>query len=122
MSKAKTGETRIALPMPPSTNNLYVNVRGKGRVRSENYRKWNTEAGWTLVAQRPKRFDCPVRVAIEICPEGRGVFDIDNKNKAILDLLVQHDVITDDNRLTVRELVTRIVPKGAPCTVVVEAI
>ncbi len=32
--------TTVNLPYPPVLNNLYANVPGKGRVKSERYRAW----------------------------------------------------------------------------------
>ena len=112
---------RLALPWPPSTNALFFNVRGKGRVRSENYRKWAKEAGWTLNAQRPPKFKGPVTIGIELCPPSSRRFDLDNKNKALLDLLVTHRVIEDDNDSIVREVSVKRLDSGAPCTVVVRS-
>ncbi len=39
------------LPAPPSVNNLFRNVPGKGRVRSSEYVAWCEAAGWSLRAQ-----------------------------------------------------------------------
>lgn len=113
---------RLALPWPPSLNNMFLNVRGKGRIKSENYRKWETEAGWMIRAQRPRKFTVPVAVTVELCPPNNRAFDLDNKNKALLDLLVKHQVIIDDKHQWVRSVMIRIVPQGAPCTVMVEAV
>jgi len=108
--------------MPPSSNNMFVNVRGRGRVRSENYRKWSREAGWTLVAQRPPQFKVPVKISVEIHPPNARAFDLDNRKKALLDLLVEHQIIPDDSWRWVRDQRISVVETGAPCTVIVEAI
>ncbi len=115
-------ETRIVLPWPPSLNNMFLNVRGKGRVRSENYRKWATEAGWLLKSQKPHKFNEPVRVRVELNPPNARAFDLDNRNKALLDLLVEHGVIHDDSNRWVRGVSVEQVSAGAPCTVIVEAV
>lgn len=119
-----TAETvvRISLPMPPSLNNAFVNIAGKGRVRSENYRKWANQAGWLLKAQRVAPFNVPVRVRIEIKPENKRAFDLDNRTKAILDLLVTHGVLHDDSNKWVRGVSIEQVETGAPCTVEVQAL
>lgn len=117
-----TTEVRIVLPWPPSLNNMFLNVRGKGRVRSENYRKWLTEAGWLLKSQKPRRFHEPVRIRVELNPPNARAFDLDNRNKALLDLLVEHGVIIDDSNRWVRGVSVDQVPSGAPCTVIVEAV
>lgn len=113
---------RLSLPMPPSANNAFINVKGRGRVRSENYRKWADHAGWLVKAQRPKPFNVPVKIRIEIKPENNRAFDLDNRTKAVLDLLVTHGVLHDDSNKWVRGVTIEQVDEGAPCTVEVEAI
>ncbi len=115
-------EVRLALPWPPSVNMLYQNVPGRGRVVTREYTAWKREAGWTLQAQRPPKFKGPVAVTVELCPPHARRFDLDNKNKCILDLLVTHQVIADDNADLVREVLVRRVNEGAPCTVIVRTL
>ena len=115
-------EARISLPWPPSANSLFLNVRGKGRVRTENYRKWATEAGWLLKSQHTRKFHEPVKVRVELNPPNARAFDLDNRNKALLDLLVEHGVIIDDSNRWVRAVSVEQVSAGAPCTVIVEAV
>jgi crossover junction endodeoxyribonuclease RusA len=87
----------MKLPMPPSTNNLFVNVPKRGRVPSGRYRQWKTAAGLMLNVQRPHRVIGSVRVLIYVPEKTRG--DIDNRVKAVLDLLVAHGVIEDDKHV-----------------------
>jgi Holliday junction resolvase RusA-like endonuclease len=101
---------------------LYQNVRGKGRVSTREYEAWKREAGWTLQAQRPTKFRGPVTVAVELCPPHNRRFDLDNKNKCLLDLLVRHNVIPDDHSDIVREVNVKRVEQGAPCTIIVRSI
>lgn len=88
----------IDLPLPPSVNGLYVNVPGRGRVRSKTYRAWAKAAGWELVLQRPKpvagRYSMTVRVGRR--SDGRRS-DVENRLKALSDLLATHGVIGDDS-------------------------
>lgn len=95
----------FTLPLPPSTNNLYVNVRGQGRVPSKQYTAWQKAAAM----QVPK--DChllPSTFAVELAIEAgrdwnwRG--DIANREKAVIDLLVKRGVLLDDNSKYLREL------------------
>ena len=92
------------LTRPPSANQLFTNVKGRGRVRTRRYMTWQNAAGWELKAQKPTVCHCPVRVSIEVqrtltkkgawsLKEGDG----DNLVKAIMDLLVTHGVLLDDN-------------------------
>jgi Holliday junction resolvase RusA-like endonuclease len=90
------------LPIPPSVNGLYINVRGRGRVKSARYRAWLKHAGWELQAQkgRMKTILGPVKVAIyAVRPKGQRAPDIDNIQKALLDILVEHKIIEDDRHV-----------------------
>ena len=84
----------IKLPMPPSTNSLFRNVAGVGRVQTKTYKRWRKEAGWALKEQKV----IPVSAAyfLDITVERKGRRDISNCIKAIEDLLVRHQVTPDD--------------------------
>lgn len=94
----------LTLPLPPSTNKLFANVPGKGRIRTKAYKQWRHDAGWELKAQRPTPVAGNVAVAIHVPQSMRG--DVDNRLKALLDLLVAHHVIEDD-RLVSKLIVER---------------
>ena len=49
------------LALPPSVNQLFANVAGKGRVRTGRYRAWAQVAGWQIKTQRPVRLRAMVR-------------------------------------------------------------
>ncbi len=100
---------RFRIPRPPSTNALYANVPGKGRVKTKRYRDWITAAGWEMRAQGTVNFSCgSVRMLIE----GVGKMDVDNV-KAIPDLCKAMGIIADDK--LIEDL--RIVRAGDVCTV-----
>lgn len=91
---------RLELPRPPSANNLYRNVPGKGRVRSNEYKRWQQQAGWVLQAARPGALQGAVMVHYLVPdPRDRRRRDIDNLAKPLTDLLVKHGVIEDDSLL-----------------------
>jgi Holliday junction resolvase RusA-like endonuclease len=91
---------RLELPRPPSANNLYRNVPGKGRVRSSEYRRWQQQAGWMLQVAQPGRITGAVAVHYLIPNAAdRRRRDIDNLAKPLNDLLVKHGVIEDDSRV-----------------------
>ena len=71
-------------------------------------REWRKTAGLEVMAQRPKKHLGPVSVAIELGAPDRRAFDIDNRSKALLDLLVMCRVIEADNSDVVRELHIRL--------------
>jgi len=107
--------------IPPSTNGLFANVPGKGRVRSERYRSWSNAAGWDLKRYKGPRFTGPVFLTITI---GRLPLnaDVSNRTKAIEDLLVEHGIIAGDTIRHVRGVNT--VMADAPfdgCTVQITA-
>lgn len=114
-------ETRISLPMPPSTNNLFINV-AHGRAPSASYTKWRIDAGWRLLSQHPANHKLPVRIWIEVRQVDQRRRDLDNKIKPILDLLVTHAVIPADDSRYVREITALWVDAGDDCVVTVRAV
>ncbi len=90
----------LILPMPPSVNNLFMNIK-RGRAITPEYKAWRTLAGLKLKSQHPK----PVkgRVALHYLI-GKGRADLDNIAKAPTDLLVEYGVIEGDGPGIVREL------------------
>jgi crossover junction endodeoxyribonuclease RusA len=93
----------LALPMPPSANNLWANVPGKGRVRTKQYRRWREDAGWSIRAARVPKVAGRVAIRIHAGLPGRKR-DLDNLVKPILDALTSFGVIEDDclaNRIAV---------------------
>jgi Holliday junction resolvase RusA-like endonuclease len=91
--------TTITISMPPSVNALWRAHR-KGVHRSRRYLAWLKEAGWELKTQRPKHFTGAVTVAVAIGRPDQRRRDLDNvATKALLDLLVAHQVIEDDSKV-----------------------
>lgn len=92
-------ELVFRIPSAPSTNGLYANVAGKGRVKSQRYRVWANAAGWAmkLDGDKPRTWNTITGpVSVEIISGGRK--DVDN-NKAVLDLLTDMAVIGDDSQV-----------------------
>jgi crossover junction endodeoxyribonuclease RusA len=92
--------TVIDLPPPPSLNNLFLNVTGRGRVLSGEYRAWRMEAGGVLKQQKPAPVLGQVMVKFEHNEKCR--IDPDNLLKAPFDLLVEHKIIAGDGPKIVR--------------------
>lgn len=85
----------IALPLPPSLNNAFVNRKdGKGRYRSSDYKAWQDRAAERLTLQSWDMPQPPYGVTIRVNIDHRS--DIDNRVKPVLDLLVKHGVLTGD--------------------------
>jgi crossover junction endodeoxyribonuclease RusA len=101
---APINQTIIDLPFPPSTNGLFANVAGKGRIRSDRYRQWANAAGWELKSQKPKKVSGPVSIAIYVEEKRDRKRDIDNLAKGPLDLLVSHRIIDGDDIKTIRRV------------------
>lgn len=102
MRKDQSGklEQTFFLPLPPSVNNLYLNLPGRGRVKSPKYRAWINEAGWKLLATKPVKVTGDLTLIVRaIRPDNRRR-DLGNLEKAVSDLLVAHRVIDDDSSIT----------------------
>jgi len=85
---------RVTLPLPPTANNGYIQIPGRGRVASQRLRQWKKDAGWTLQSQPRKTFVGPFRIAIYIPEKARG--DVDGYTKFCVDLIVAHKITPDD--------------------------
>lgn len=88
----------VRLPVPPSTNNLYINLK-HGRMVSPAYKAWRLEAGLKLNLRKSDTFGTlPVQVGLMV-PRKPKSRDIDNFAKAPIDLLVAHGIIADDKHI-----------------------
>ena len=97
---------KIALPVPPSTNELFRNVPGRGRVITGKYQRWIEDAKSRFWGVKYSMFDVPVFIVI-VLADGRGP-DCDNSLKAPIDLLKKMGVIKDDRRKYVRGVSARL--------------
>lgn len=83
--------------LPPSVNNLFINV-GRRRRRSPKYTEWQTEAGLLARSQvKSKRIQGPFAVYFYFVRPDKKRRDIDNLQKAILDLVSSLGFIDDDS-------------------------
>ena len=91
----------IRFPLPPSTNSLFANVVGRGRIKTPAYRRWRDGAVLMICSTRPVpgRMAGPCDVAIYL-PPFRG--DIDNRVKPCLDVAVAAGIIADDGQRYLR--------------------
>lgn len=110
----------IKLPNPPSANALFSTGVGR-RFKSRAYEIWIEEAGWRLLRQHPGSIKGKYEIEVTIGRgETRRKSDLDNRMKALSDLLVSHRVIEDDS------LAERVTlswgPIGADTVVVVRAV
>lgn len=85
---------RINLPLPPSSNNAYINVLGRGRVPSQAHKSWKHHASWAIAIFHPGTIGGPYRFTIYLPLKMRG--DVSNRIKLAEDLLVTMGVTPDD--------------------------
>ena len=85
------------LPVPPSVNAAYRNVRGKGRVKTQAYHDWLENAGLYLMQQGGwEEYKIIGAYKLEILLPEAIKGDIDNRIKLISDLLVSIGAVVDD--------------------------
>jgi crossover junction endodeoxyribonuclease RusA len=91
----------FSLPAPPSTNHLFNTIptlNGTKRVKTKAYRAWLSEAGWMVppTARGKVLGHFKLALTFDRINASRRV-DIDNRIKAVADLLTTMRVITDDS-------------------------
>lgn len=105
----------LALPVPPSANNLFFTITGgpgrRGRAKTPEYQDWIRQAGYRLNAQHPVPVPGKVMLLIEVAePSTKVRQDVANREKAVTDLLVSHGIIQGDDQRFVREITLRWAP------------
>ena len=94
----------ISLPMPPTTNNLFAG-NGRRRYRTAEYKAWAIEAGLELNRQGPFKTLGRVSILIEVGePKTQRQMDLANREKAAIDLLVEHGIIEGDSQRYLRRI------------------
>ena len=109
----------IHLPRPISTNTLFRNVKGKGRVKTKKYEAWLKEA-WAMIAPQKdfKVISSPVRLLFAIGEVGISPnMDGDNALKGYIDALVANSILLDDRRSIVKAIGMEWVPQKEGTTV-----
>lgn len=89
----------FTMPTPPSTNELYKNVKGRGRVKAGVYDNFIMMAIAAIRRQKIARI--PGYVSAVFGVERMSLqADIDNRLKAMLDAIVKAEIIDDDRFVT----------------------
>ena len=91
-------EIKLTIKLPPVTKKNSMQIVGNGKkpmlLPSAQYRRYERDAGWFL---KPLAISEPVNIrALYFMPARRKV-DITNLESALMDVLVKHGVIADDN-------------------------
>ena len=89
----------FTMPVPPSVNQMFRNVRGKGRVKTGHYEQWRGHARTSLRLQNIQPISGRVLVLFGVERQSE-IADIDNRIKAMLDAIVAAKIIGDDNQVT----------------------
>lgn len=98
------GSAEFWLPFPPTANTMF-GLQGHRRFPSKTYMRWRDDADLALQQQEPfPRFDGSVSIWIALKAPSKRAWDLDNRVKPILDLLVGHRIIEDDTTQIVRAI------------------
>ncbi len=90
----------LCLPRPPSTNRLHYQPPGfKHRIRTPEYSKWLVEAGWEARRQLVGIPRIPGAFNARVTVPKASTRDLNNHDKALLDLLTYINFINDDSGL-----------------------
>ena len=87
--------------LPPSTNNLWRHTRAQGKpvtYRTKRYMTWLQSSGWQVKEQAPERIEGPIELSVRL-ERPKRKRDLDNCLKALQDLLVEHQLIEDDDKI-----------------------
>lgn len=120
--------TRIELPFPPPLSACFKDVTFKSkktgrpfttRAPTGRYLDWQKAAGKMILLQRPvPMLDMEVSVLIRLVAPDRRARDGDNHaGKAVMDLLVKNNLITDDSNRYVRVGAYAWAKSGPACVV-----
>ena len=77
----------LTLPLPPSTNNLYVNARGRGRILSKAGREYKQAVRVLALGARLPLLRGDVVLTMTVYFPNRRRRDLDNTLKVCLDSL-----------------------------------
>lgn len=93
------GLTSFTMPMPPSTNHLFKNIPGKGRVKTDHYEDFTRRGIVAIRQQHIKKISGYVLLVIGV-ERASKTSDIDNRLKALLDTITLAGIIDDDRFIT----------------------
>jgi len=86
---------QYSLPLPPSVNSLWRTGRAR-MYRSKKYLEWIDECMETFAERNVPQIDYPFAIEIALGKPSKRRMDLDNRIKAVMDLLERAGVIADD--------------------------
>lgn len=89
----------FTVPVPPSVNECFRNLAGRGRVKTLKYDNWRAHAVTSIRGQHVIPVAGRVLVIFGVERSSNSA-DIDNRIKAMLDAIVEAKVIEDDSLVT----------------------
>lgn len=114
--------TTFTIPLPPSTNHIWV-ASGKRRYLSKEYVAFKGLVAHIVHRERVPKFGAQrMAVAVELCPPNKRMFDIDNRAKALLDALTECGVWADDSQVDQLHLKRGAIVKMGCAVVTLEAL
>lgn len=88
----------FTVSLPPSANNLFLNVPRRGRVKAPEYRAWIEENGWLIkIARGSGMIDGPYGLVVKVGKPDRRKRDLDGVLKPVSDLIVSMGAVKDDS-------------------------
>jgi Holliday junction resolvase RusA-like endonuclease len=88
----------FTVSIPPTANNLFYSVPGKGRRKTPEYRAWIETNGWIIkLAAQAKKITGPYALHIDVGKPDNRRRDLDNLTKAVSDLIVSIGAVRDDS-------------------------
>lgn len=83
------------LPTPPSVNRLW-RISGRRMYRSKQYTEWIAQVAAALDGEPKPEIDYPFNIELIVGRPSKRRMDIDNRAKAVMDVLQHCNIITDD--------------------------
>lgn len=92
-----SGAITLKLPLPPSVNQAYRNVLGRGRVKTKAYRDWQADAHMlALLQSQGQRIEGPYAFHMLVERPDNRRRDLGNLEKLAHDLCVSVGLVEDD--------------------------
>ena len=80
---------------PPSVNQMYTNVPGRGRILTSRYRTWKQAAQWDCVKAGKVAGPFMAQITVDRSMRHKNA-DVDNLIKPLMDLLQSQNIIEND--------------------------